>query len=383
MLLFAIPFAGLGTYMGYLALRDLWASHQMASWQIVPATIETAELEKRRSKNSYTYSAKAKYRYEFEGTSYSNNRVSLYPGSDNVGSFQEDTFRYLNDVRTRGEKVNCYVNPSNPSDSILNPEIRWGMISFYLIFAFTFGPIGYGTFFAALFWGRPSAETKKFVEQYPLQPWMHRADWHNRTVKNNSGVLAAVLCALAFFWNAITFPAVIVIPREVAKGNYGILFILLFFVIGLGFIYYAGRSVLQWRRFGRAVFKLHTLPAVPGANIKGDINLGAELPQGSSVKLILTATSSRTVSSQGKTKTVSEQAWSTEVNVTPSISGGIFGGAVIPVSISIPTHVPQTSVDNSEPRISWTLKAQADIPGVDLDTEFEVPVFKANTLKQT
>lgn len=373
--LLGIPFAIVGTIAMYFIFSDLQSAKEMEAWTIVNAKIESVELERNRSEDSVTFKTKVSYKYNVSGVEYTGTKVSLYSGADNIGSFQEDIYNQLESARKSNTPVDCYVNPNKNSESILYPKVRIEMLVFYLVFAVTFGLIGYGM----IFWGWIGRKRQKVQSGLtivdPAQPWMHRQDWKERAIKTKSRGTTIALTILALFWNALTLPAVLAIPSELKKGNYAILVILIFVVVGSVLAYFAILSIFRWRRFGRAVLKMQTLPVVPGQALKGDIHLGTSLPIGCKVELILKAVSAKLVHSGGRTSTKFDNLWSTNATSMPSITGSLYGGAVVPVSIPLPVDVPNTNNQDEDSRIFWTLSAKSDIPGADLDLEFEVPIF--------
>src|SRR5207244_4990305 len=49
---------------------------------------------------------------------------------------------------------------------------------------------------------------------------------------------------------------------------------------------------------------------------------------------------------------------------------------LIPVMFQIPSDAAETNVSNMRDAIQWKLHAHADLPGVNYDAEFDVPVFR-------
>jgi hypothetical protein len=150
LLLFGLPFAAVGTVTGYFIVNDFYNSIVMSSWLPVPAIIESVNLESKRGRKSKNYRVVAQYRYEISGANYTGERVSLYSSPDNIGSFHKDTYEKLKTAHSSNLSVDCYVNPKNHSESVLFPNVRWGMIGFYLVFTLTFGLVGYALIFVAL-----------------------------------------------------------------------------------------------------------------------------------------------------------------------------------------------------------------------------------------
>jgi hypothetical protein len=118
--LFALPFFGVGVWMGYSAGSNMVDAWQMKHWVPVQGTLLNAGYETHSGDDSYTYKAYANYTYEFGGQQYTNDRVAIAGGADNIGDYQQDMGSYLSGVRSRGETITVYVDPDEPSEAILS-----------------------------------------------------------------------------------------------------------------------------------------------------------------------------------------------------------------------------------------------------------------------
>jgi len=127
LLLFALPFFGVGAWMGYSIGADLAAAWQMKQWVPVQGTLLRGGYETHSGDDSNTYEANADYTYEFGGQQYTNDRVAIASGADNIGGYQQDMGRYFSDVLSRGESIVVYVNPDNPSEAVIDRSLRWGL----------------------------------------------------------------------------------------------------------------------------------------------------------------------------------------------------------------------------------------------------------------
>ena len=148
LLLFALPFFGVGVWMGYSIGSNLIDAWQMQQWTPVDAVLHRAGYETHSGDDSNTYKAYAEFSYSYGGQQYLNDRVAISGGGDNIGDYQQDLGRRLGGVMGRGESVTVYVNPADPSDSIVDPTIRWGLLGFKAIFFFVFGGVGLGLLIA-------------------------------------------------------------------------------------------------------------------------------------------------------------------------------------------------------------------------------------------
>jgi hypothetical protein len=51
-------------------------------------------------------------------------------------------------------------------------------------------------------------------------------------------------------------------------------------------------------------------------------------------------------------------------------------GCIVPVLFHIPGDVAETDIRNLDNAIQWKLDIRADIPGIDYNAQFDVPVFR-------
>lgn len=84
--LFALPFAGVGTWAGYSIASDLHDAWRMQGWAATTASLVDAGYTSHQGDDSTTYEAYARYSYEVNGRRYEGSRVGLSSGSDNIGS---------------------------------------------------------------------------------------------------------------------------------------------------------------------------------------------------------------------------------------------------------------------------------------------------------
>jgi hypothetical protein len=346
----------------------------MQTWKEVPATIRSAELQTSSGSDSTTYKTVAEYDYVYNDHQYKGSRVSRYFGNDNVGSFHQDKYAELSMYRNSRKPFRCYVNPDAPEEAILYREARLPMLCFFGAFAGTFGGVGYGILAVLIVGLVNSRRTAALEKLNPGQPWKARPDWSRNEVRTSAGTKMIISVAVAIFIGAIALPILIFIPGEVRDGNTSALYALIFPLVAGLIIAWAVRSVLQWRRFGTAVLLLTTNPVRPGDRLRGTIKTGADLPQSAEIILELKCERSIRRRSGNKTSIHKETAWSKIASVM-GVSGA-DGKTCIQVDIEIPETFPETGTESSNTEVEWELIAKAEIPGVDLNAKFAIPVFK-------
>lgn len=380
LLLFCIPFAGVGTAMGYATVSCLIKWQAMKSWQEVPAQIVTTNLDTKRStsdgKTTTTYKVSATYSYTYKDTTYTGNKVSMHSGSDNLGSFQKNTYAELSRYKDSGEPFRCYVNPDNPSESILFRTPRWEKLGFYMIFVFAFGGIGYGLFIAALLGIGKKRKEDKFRELYPNEPWLWKEHWKEGIINSQTGTQLSISLLFAFCFSLASILILMVIPDELRKGNKPILIALIFPIASIGLVIWAIRNIIAWKKFGSSTFVMETRPGVIGGPLKGKIHTKVNIKPEDGFHLTLSCIN-RVRSGSGKNRSTHEYVrWQDEYNIERELYEYDPSRSVIPVLFQIPYDSSETNSNNSDNKVLWRLEIKAKVPGVDYAATFEIPVFK-------
>ena len=114
-------------------------------------------------------------------------------------------------------------------------------------------------------------------KRYPKEPWLWRDDWETRSIRNSLMEEIASIWFFAVFWNLIALPMTPHLKEATEEGQYVALIGFIFPIVGVGFVIWALYKTLQWKRSGQSIFLLETLPAVPGANLRGTVSLGTTL----------------------------------------------------------------------------------------------------------
>ena len=246
--LFALPFFGVGVWMLWSVSSTFYDAWQMQNWALVEARLITAGYETHSGDDSDTYEAYARYTYSYGGGIYTGDRVGIASGGDNIGDYQTDTGNALSALLARSQPVTVRVNPENPSQSIIDPTVRWGLLGFKSIFLFVFGGVGLGLL---IFTWRARKEKDASLAQYQDAPWLINDAWQTPTIRSSSKATMWAAWAFAAFWNLISSVTPFLAYREVTENqNYLALIALLFPLVGIGLITWAVRRTLEWRRFG-------------------------------------------------------------------------------------------------------------------------------------
>lgn len=377
--LFALPFFGVGVFMLYLVSSNLVDVWQMQDWQATPATLSNAGYSSHTGDDSTTYEAYATYTYVFGGISYSGSRVGLSSGADNIGNYQTQMGHRLERAWRNGEAITVYVDPANATESIIDRDVRWGLVGFKSIFALVFGGVGLGLIIY-VFRSRPAKDPAD--PAYKDAPWFANDDWQSATIRSGSKTAMYVSWGFAAFWNLISAPLPFVVYGEVVdKQNYVALVGLLFPLIGAGLIVWAVRRQREWTRFGPTPVTLDPFPGSIGGNVGGTIDIRLPYASANAFKMTLTAVESY-VSGSGKNRSRREKArWQDTViaHTEPSAEGTrVLFRFDVPGGLSGSDAVQ----DNDRYHI-WRLNLTSELPGADLDRDFEIPVYPTGELSES
>ncbi|MBF0244529.1 MAG: DUF3592 domain-containing protein [Planctomycetes bacterium] len=382
LILFSVPFAGVGLFMlGWMALC-LASYLGMKNWEEVPALIQKAELVSKTSrdsdgKTSTTHEAVATYSYEYRSRKYTSSRVSIYKGSDNLGSFQQQVVRELREHLESGKPFRCFVNPEEPAEAVLYRDLRLEMLGMQALFGLLFGGAGFGIMFFAISSFKRSKEQKLKERDCPQEPWLWRKEWAGGCIPSSSRTGMIFMVAFAIFWNAVSCPILFLLPGEIGGGNQMALIGLIFPVVGLGLAVVALYKVLSWFKYGESYFEMRRLPGFLGGTLEGVIRTKVKIHPEEGFRLSLSCVE-RVTSGSGKNRRSSERIlWQELRTVKHERQERDSKRSIIPVHFTLPGDQPPSSVEASDEKFRWRLEVEAKVPGVDYLANFEVPVFRA------
>lgn len=364
-LLFGLVFFGVGAgFLLFGVIPNLWDAARMRDWVPVPADVVKVDLTSHDSDETTTWKVVARFRYNYEGRRYTGDRVGIADGaSDNVGSWQKDTWS-----RLRGrQQVTLWVNLDDPSESVFDRDLRWGLVGFKLIFVVVFGGLG-----AALLW---------YVNHRPapvppgLPGWQARADWRDNRIRSGAKATLWFAWGFAFFWNAVSAPVLFAFPGELGRGNQLMWVALLFPLVGLGLLVWAMRQTLAWRRFGVTLLELDPFPGAIGGDIGGTLELRLPYHPRHPFRVTLTCLHVYTRRSGNRNETVRDAKWQDE---QPAVVEPGLRGTRLRFLFHTPADLPDSSEASkgNNGRYEWTVQISARLPGADFDRSWKIPVLR-------
>ncbi|WP_348675422.1 hypothetical protein [uncultured Abyssibacter sp.] len=196
--------------------------------------------------------------------------------------------------------------------------------------------------------------------------WTRDKRWRSSTIA--SGANRNHLWAFGFgvVVLGLAAPATLAIPDELGKGNWPILAVLLFDVVGLGLWALALRELNAWRRFGEINAVLDPWPGAVGGDIAGYFELRKPLERDHRITVTLTCRHHR----RGNRHNTMRPVWTHSL----SLQAMQPGEQQLWFHFEVPEGLPV-----SEPRAreyhDWLLRLEIRQPGADLVRQYDIPAF--------
>jgi hypothetical protein len=217
---------------------------------------------------------------------------------------------------------------------------------------------------------------KPSAPEDPEKPWLKRADWAAGRVGSSSRGTVVLLWIFTIFWCGISAVLTFaMVPKEWQRGNHAALIALVFPVIGLILLVYAGKTTLAWRRYGQAFFEMAAIPGALGGTLEGMIQVNHRLRPEHGLLLRLSCVR-RTTTGSGKSRSTTEKIlWQDEKWLRPDLPQTDANAIGIPVYFKVPADQPESTPAKGD-GIHWRLEASARVRGPNFQATFEPPVFK-------
>ncbi len=374
LIFFSLPFAGVGFGLLFFSLiPSIWSGISMKNWIQDYAHLQTAGYHTNYGDDSTTYLAYATYTYKYRGRTYSGDRAAINTTADNIGSFHQDLGQRLARALEHGEPVQVWINPDQPEQSVLNHDIRWGLLLFESVFVIVFGGVGVGMLVFAFYKGSNTVSNDKLSHiDSQATPWLSEKQWASKTIYSNAKLGLVVAWVFCLFWNAISVPAGILVTPDVIDGDYGAAFVYLFPLVGIGLLWWSISATLRWRRFGRTPLTLDPYPGSIGGQVGGSILINLPFHNDHVFKTRVSCLYSY-VSGSGKNRSRKERVvWQSEGFAE---SRPFNNGTRLEMLFDVEKDLPQSESKSGNTYHLWRLHVEADLPGADLNRSFEIPVF--------
>ena len=199
------------------------------------------------------------------------------------------------------------------------------------------------------------------------QPWLDNPAWSAGEIRSTARSSVKGSWLFAIVWNAVSSPLIWVIPEEVAAGNQAAWIGVLFPLVGAWLAYVAVRTTFEWRRFGPTVLKLDPFPGAVGGHVGGEVVVDAGFSRERSYDVALECVRY----SRANEDTREEVKWQTSGSAKTSPYGR---QTRLAFRFDVPEGLPESEQEDSSYHF-WRLRVQSDLPGVNLDRQFTIPVY--------
>lgn len=357
-ILFGLPFLAAGLAVLVLSPLDTLRLHWLSGrWAQVPATLHSIDVQSSRDSDSTTYRIVGSYSYSFSGQHYQNSRISYDTGSDNIGSDHHNIVSRIQARQQRGN-LTAWVNPADPHQAFLVRELRWKKLLFSSVFGVIFAGIGGAMM---LFGGRRSAAPASAM---PLAGLIYSSEKNSYWIWWVFGSLFLLM----------PLPALVELPAELRKGNYPILFVLLFPLAGSWVIWLGVRAFRGWRYYGPLPVQMDPAPGQVGGDIGGRIRLRLPWRMENPYQLTLQCLHSK-ITGSGKNRSQSESlVWQQEL---VPFAEACAEGTELRFVFTPPDHLPESEEASNDYHL-WRLLLSGPDQPVKLERTYQLPVAKGS-----
>ncbi|WP_416391131.1 DUF3592 domain-containing protein [Alloalcanivorax xenomutans] len=354
----AFLLAGLAA-MYFIALKPLFHYWQTDSWERVPAQVLDSRLNRSTSDGSTTYSVSARYQYQYQGRTYTSESVSLYGGSDNFDDFWQRLARRLEQARLAQQPVLAWVNPDQPEKAYLERGLRSGSLVFGFAFGGVFALVGGGLLF--FFNRRAKASGNPEGGGEPI---------YSSNQKSGHGFL--IVFGLIFV--LLPAPGYQSAIEGAARGDYAMLFIFLFPLVGL--LVMAGGLVgrRRYKFFGPTPLTLDPDPGQAGGQVGGEILINRIVPHSGRFNVSLSCVHQETRGSGDDRRTDTTVLWQDEQN--GYIESGMRDSRV-QFCFDVPGDLPPT-YQRGRQSVYWQVSMKGELDGRELHRDWSIPVIQGD-----
>jgi len=362
-------------------------------------------------------SAEASYRYDWKGVTFQNDRVYVARFKDNIGSYQDQMYGRLDYLHRNNQPVTIFLDPANPQQSVIDRNMRWGLFTLAAGFCSIFFLVGVVVIYASV-----SAPKKNYFEpptttqlrrehdlkkqhkdfnqsfmeyrayrlhelkqqadeseEQHTQPgaWQERDGWQKNGIRSEARRGTLYMWGFAIFWNAVSSPLLFQFIPELEDGNYAILLGLLFPVVGVYLLYKAILMTLEYRRYGVILLNMDPFPGSIGGHIGGSLEVKGRDNLQSDFRIGVECVYSY-VSGSGDNRSRSERIrWSEQGSARID---NHLDGVRLSFRFDVPEGLPEADVDQKGDYYFWRLRLKAEVEGVDLDRNYNIPVMGGGEL---
>jgi hypothetical protein len=244
--------------------------------------------------------------------------------------------------------------------------------------ALTFGGVGFGGLAGLRVGYHRLKETEELKARNPEQPWLWRRDWASGRIEDSTRTNLLGAWVVAALWNLVAFPAgYLGLEAAFHEHKPAGFIVLLFPLAGLWLLARAVLASLRKQKYGISMLELSTKPGAIGRSLTGVVSAPVGLTPAKGFRVRLTSVR-RVTSRTGKSSSTQETVLWEDEHQAPGQQSRDYQGmrTTIPIAFQLPGDGEPCDTRNANDRVLWRLQVEADVPGVDYEASFEVPVFR-------
>ncbi|WP_445354123.1 DUF3592 domain-containing protein [Microbulbifer sp. EKSA008] len=252
-------------------VRDFLKIH---SWKTMSAEILEVELaESWGDGGSVSYRTFSAYEFIVDDKAYWNNRVGINDRFESLGQYQIHIYHRLNNAKERGLLVEGWYNPKNPSEAVIDRNLRWMQVLPLIFFCLPVMIFALKVMVASV--------TRKRDADIDLESsdFLFKEEWRK------SGILSIEHRSQWFMWllimllSAPVITCIYVAIDKLTRGVYDLEIIMaLFFSISLLIALYRPlKGNIQQLRYGRVPLVLVPFPGILGRTLSGYLQFPSEI----------------------------------------------------------------------------------------------------------
>lgn len=365
--LLVVPFLGVALALAlFVVLPELNGWQNMKRWQPVPAQLLQAELKQQRNEDSITYLPTAEYQYQFNGRRYTSTRVSVSDSYDNVGNFNYDLGRRLEQAAASNTEVTAYVDPDNPQKAVLNRDLRLSVLAFKLVFMLLFGGVALALIVYLL-----KAPLPTMNDSSDAKPWLAHRRWASPVVKSNGKRKMISAWAFALVWCAIAIPMGVLLLSKTHKDTNTLLVTMALLLVGLGALLWALKETANWRRFGPAPLQLDPYPGAIGGQLGGTIDIDLPYDSNNTFKVTVQCLESY-YTGTGKERQREQRCVWQRMGYAYTMSAPL--GTRLEILFNLDDALPESERPAGRYHL-WRLNVLGQLNGATFKRRYELPVF--------
>ena len=200
---FLLVFGGVGALAFWAIGASIHDGLRAREWVRVKANVE------------YVDTGRVTYSYEWDGRRRHGDRAGTFVlgGNSDVDDFDDRMEALLEEAIEKKKPITVWVNPQDPSESMIDNTIRWKLLLLFLPFGVGFGGAG-----IAAFWVIGKEALPKRTPRAKGDP---RGGWAGVPLLKPKAREALFQWAVTCVWNAVSLPiALIGIPKAWGEGNW-------------------------------------------------------------------------------------------------------------------------------------------------------------------